>query len=572
MNFNYSEIKKAAKKYKADEKDHRLAVLGDSATQLLSQCITGMGVTEGFPLNVFDADYDQILLQSFDDNSELYAFNPDSVLIFMCTQKLFEEYCRFGGDKKDFAEVKAREIADIHKKIHTVSGANVLQFTFLTDNDSVFGNFGTKLRNSFVFQLYKLNMLLMETAADSNYTYLIDLNNVRCCSSAEEFSDEKMYYTAKLAISVNGLADTAYNVLSVIKSLKGIQKKCVICDLDNTLWGGVIGDDGMDNIEIGELGSGRAFTHLQMWLKELKNRGIILCVCSKNNEDTAKEPFEKHPDMVLRLDDIAVFVANWENKAQNIQHIRDILNIGMDSMVFLDDNPFERDLVRSLIPEITVPDLPKDPSCYCSYLKSLDLFETISYSENDAARTEQYKAEFKRSELMSDTGSFEDYLKGLEMVAEYGGFVSHYYPRIAQLTQRSNQFNLRTVRYTEADIQSIAESDNYVTLYFTLKDKFGSYGLVGVVIMEKKNDSLFIDTLLMSCRVLKRGMEEFIFNAIVETAKKAGFDKIEAEYIPTKKNKMVSGLYKQFGFTETTTDHYTLNVNEYEHRDNAISC
>ncbi|MBQ8955349.1 MAG: HAD-IIIC family phosphatase, partial [Lachnospiraceae bacterium] len=341
-------------------------------------------------------------------------------------------------------------------------------------------------------------------------------------------------------------------------------KKCVVLDLDNTVWGGVIGDDGLAGIEIGELGRGHVFTDLQLWLKQLKDRGILLAVCSKNNEDTAKEPFLKHEEMVLRLSDFAIFVANWEDKASNIRYIQQTLNIGMDSLVFIDDNPFERNLVRSMIPEICVPELPNDPAQYLSFLQGCNLFETASYSSEDADRTGMYQAEAKRRESEAAFASMDDYLISLDMEGYAAPFDELHYPRIAQLTQRSNQFNLRTVRYTEEDIARIASDDKYVTLYYMLKDKFGDHGLVSVVIMERTTDEeFFIDTWLMSCRVLKRGMEEFIINRLVEEAVYKGAKRIKAEYIPTPKNKMVEHIYDEMGFDCIGEGLYSLDIDKF---------
>lgn len=569
--IEYKTLLRAAKHHAARVNDYRLAILGDNATQFLAQAIQGYGVLENFPIHIFDADYDQIALQVFDNSSELYRFKPESVVIFMCVQKLFERYCECKGNRKAFAENIFKEIQSVHSKLHDVCNASVIQFTFPVENDMTFGNYGLKLEDAFVFQIYKLNFLLMEWASKTNYCYLVDMNRIRHQFQTQEFYDPKVYCNAKMAVSMDVVVELAKGVLDILKPLKGRIKKCIILDLDNTLWGGVIGDDGIDNIEIGELGIGYAFSELQRWLKELKRRGIILCVCSKNNEDVAKEPFEKHPDMLLRLNDIAMFVANWEDKASNIRYIQRTINIGMDSIVFLDDNPFERNLVRELIPDIIVPELPKDPSLYCTYLQSLNLFETVTYSENDEARTRQYQAEIERTQLQSDFSDFNEYLRRLEMKGVAKPFEPYYYPRISQLTQRSNQFNLRTVRYTEAEIEQIAADDRYLTLLFTLADRFGDHGLVGVVILEKRAHSVFVDTWLMSCRVLKRGMEEFMMNAIVHTATDAGYEVVEGEYIPTPKNAMVRDIYKRFGFEEYQENQYRLKTDSYVWKDNKIN-
>lgn len=564
MDYSLAQLIKLSKKgKKSSYLKCQLAIVGNDATQHLKNAIAGMGMLNKLDIDIFDADYDQLDLQIFDKKSDLYKTNPEMILISMCTQKLYEEYTLM-DNQREFAGKMMEKLKKYYNCIKANTNSGIIQFTFLENNDRIFGNFGLCLENSFLFQVKKLNMLMMEYAVREKDLFLVDLNDICFRLGKDNFFDEKFYCSAKMAISPTALPEVAKQVVDIIKAKKGMTKKCIVLDLDNTLWGGVIGDDGIDNIELGELGLGHAFTEFQSWLKELKKRGILLCVCSKNNEDIAKEPFEKHPDMVLRLEDIAMFVANWNDKAANIRYIQKTLNIGMDSIVFIDDNPFERNLVKELIPDITVPDMPEDPVLYCSFLKELNLFETISYSDNDISRTTQYQQEINRNFLEQSFDNFDDYLKGLEMKGTVNFFEEYYYPRIAQLTQRSNQFNLRTVRYTEAEIEQIAKNPNYIALYYTLKDKFGDYGLVSVVIMEKKDkDTLFINEWLMSCRVLKRGMEEFVVNEFVEIAKNSGYKKIIGEYIPTKKNHMVSGLYKQFGFFEIDEFHFELNVADY---------
>ena len=389
----------------------------------------------------------------------------------------------------------------------------------------------------------------MEGCQQTKNVYLIDIDAIQTQCGRPAFTDPKLYYIAKMPISLDLLPAVAKSVTDTIQALRGMVKKCIVVDLDNTLWGGIIGDDGMEGIQIGELGTGRAYSDLQRWLKELKNRGILLAVCSKNNEDIAKEPFEKHPEMVLRLDDFSMFVANWEDKASNIRRIQQTLNLGMDSFVFLDDNPFERKLVQGMIPEITIPELPEDPAQYVPYLRSLNLFETASFSLTDMDRTQQYREEAERTTLQTAFTSYEDYLASLNMKAVAAPFDEFHTPRIAQLTQRSNQFNLRTIRYTEAQIQELTHDENLITRRYSLKDRFGEYGLISVVILEKRPDKkLFINTWLMSCRVLKRTMEEFIINDIISVAKENGFTQVIGEYLKTPKNAMVEDIYERMGF------------------------
>lgn len=571
--ITFQQLKKLSKTDASALPQYSLAVLGDCATQHLATALRGYGVSVGIRLNVFDADYDQIDAQVMAPDSELYRFAPQGVLLQMCTEKLQEAFYDCPPEARaSFAEDTYARIRQIWSRIGSRIPATVLQCNFPLIDDGVFGQFGNKTEQSFLFQQRKLNYLLMQGCQEAKNTFLIDLDALQTALGRSTFADPKLYYVAKMPISLAALPAAAKLVVDVVRSLQGAVKKCLVLDLDNTLWGGVIGDDGLSGIQIGELGTGHAFSDFQKWLKELKNRGILLTVCSKNNEDTAKEPFEKHPEMVLRLEDFSMFVANWEDKARNIRTIQQALNIGMDSMVFLDDNPFERELVRTMIPEITVPELPEDPALYLQYLRGLDLFETASYSREDAGRTEQYREKARRAAFEAAFQSYDDYLEALQMRASAAAFDPFHYPRIAQLTQRSNQFNLRTVRYTEAEIEALAQDDSRIGLYFTLKDKFGDHGLISVVVLEKQpEDTLFISEWLMSCRVLKRGMEEFIVDKILSVAAQQGFRRVVGEYIPTPKNAMVKDLYEQLGFARLENGRFQAEVSGFPYHKTFIT-
>ncbi len=562
---DFNTLKKAARRSDPGLPAYKLAVIGNCATQHISTAIKGEAFLRGLSIDVFDADYDQIDAQTMDAGSELYAFAPNAVLLIMCTEKLYESFCSTPVEKRSsFADDTAARIRMYWTLISSKLQTNILQFSFAYLNDGSMGNYALREPCSFPYQLSKLSFLLCQSAAENKGVFLVDINAVQSRLGTTRFKDDKLYYVAKMPFSLEALPHLAEQTVNMITALRGSIKKCVIVDLDNTLWGGVIGDDGLDGIEIGELGTGHAFSEFQLYLKELKKRGIILAVCSKNNEDTAKLPFEKHPEMVLRLEDFALFVANWQDKASNIRFIQQTLNIGMDSIVFLDDNPFERGVVRSLIPDITVPELPDDPALYLDYIRGLDLFETASFSSADADRTEQYRQEADRSALVAKFTSYDEYLRALEMSAQAAPFDKFHYPRIAQLTQRSNQFNLRTVRYTESEIESVANDDSHITRYYCLHDKYGDYGLISVVIMDRRDDaSLFISEWLMSCRVLKRGMEEFIVNDIIRTASQCGCTKVIGEYIPSPKNAMVADLYERMGF-EKCGGYYIADVSTYK--------
>jgi FkbH-like protein len=339
-------------------------------------------------------------------------------------------------------------------------------------------------------------------------------------------------------------------------------------DLDNVLWGGTVGDDGLEGIRLGELGEGEAYVQFQIWLKELCDRGIILAVCSKNDDDKAREPFREHPDMVLRETDISCFIANWNNKADNLRLVAQRLNIGLDSIVFLDDSPFERNLVRELAPAACVPEMPEDPAEFVPYIESLNLFETAQFSPEDRKRTDFYRANVLREDEEARFTNVDEYLASLQMEAIFERFDDLHLPRIAQLVQRTNQFNLTTIRHSAAELKEFVDDPEYFPFYVTLADRFGESGLVSVVIGRAEGDCLDIITWLMSCRVISRRLEEFVLDRLVEVATNAGIGKLRGRYVPTKKNDLVATHYEKLGFrlSETFPDEsrsWELSVRDY---------
>ena len=550
----------------------KIALVGDTATQLLCTAIRGMGVERGYNINLYEAEYNQVERQLLDPTSDLYQFDADFIVIFQSTHKLGEHHSMLSTEQQaTLADERIRFLATVCEN-SALSGKKIIYCNYPEIEDTVFGSYANKVDSSFTFQVRKLNYELMRLSQHYQDLFICDIAGLQNKLGRDMMFAANVYTSTEMVLSIDALPYVASRVMDIVCAIKGQFKKCLILDLDNTVWGGVIGDDGLEGIQLGHgLGIGKAFTEFQMWVKRLKQRGIIICVASKNNEDTAKEPFEKHPDMVLKLDDIAVFQANWETKVDNIRTIQSILNIGFDSMVFIDDNPFERNMVRENIKGITVPELPEDPGEYLEYLYSLNLFETASYSNADKDRTKQYQVEAKRVSLSKTFTNEADFLKSLNMVSTVSGFTKFNTPRVAQLSQRSNQFNLRTIRYTEADITALAENPDVIDLSFTLEDKFGDNGLIAVIIMKLLDaETLFVDTWFMSCRVLKRGMENFTLNTMVERAKAAGYKKIIGEYLPTPKNKMVENHYTMLGFTKmenSGTARYELDVEAYQPRE-----
>ena len=568
--LDFKQIKRLLKQDNASLPEVKVALLGETATQFLTTSIKGVGVERGYNVNLFEAEYNQVERQVLDPTSDLHAFGAEYTVVFQSTHKLLETYSlvTVNGEGLTVNGLFEERLNFIRTLCETIEG-KIIYFNYPEIDDTVFGQYANRTELSFTWQIRQLNCELMRLTQEYPNLYICDIAALQNQFGREWMFDSSVYVSTEMVLSLDALPYVGSRVMDIICAIEGKFKKCLILDLDNTVWGGVVGDDGWENIQVGHgLGIGKAYTEFQEWVKKLKNRGIIIAVCSKNDEDKAKEPFEKNPEMVLRLDDIAVFVANWENKADNIRTIQKILNIGFDSMVFLDDNPFERNMVRENVPGVCVPELPEDPGDYLEYLYSLNLFETASYSAGDKDRTKQYQTEAKRVQAAQKFTNEADFLKSLDMVSVVEGFTPFNTPRVAQLSQRSNQFKLRTVRYTDGEIAALGASDKHVCLSFTLEDKFGDNGLICVIIMEKRDaKTLFVDTWFMSCRVLKRGMENFTLNTMVEYAKALGFERIVGEYIPTLKNGMVKEHYPNLGFKAIGENLYELDVRAYTPRE-----
>ena len=563
------ELKKNLKKNLTGLPSIKVALLGDNATQLLGIALKGVGVERGFNIELFESNYNQVEQQFLDPTSELYSFDADYVVVSQSTHKLLSTF-----NKKGF-EIQSQvadERLEFVKLICNSIKSKLIYFNYPEIDDNVFGSYANKVESSFTYQVRKINYELMNLSKQNPNFFICDISSLQNKFGRDIMFDSSLYITSEMVFSIDSIPYIASRTMDIIGADQGKFKKCLILDLDNTIWGGIIGDDGLENIQIGHgLGIGKSFSEFQEWIKKIKNRGIIIAICSKNTEKIAKEPFEKHPDMVLKLNDISVFKTNWNNKADNIREIQSILNIDFDSMVFLDDNPFERNMVRQNVPGVIVPELPEDPGEYLEYLYSLNLFETLSYSTADVIRTKQYQIEDQRVKLRKSFTNEDEFLKNLNMVSKVKPFDKFNTPRVSQLSHRSNQFNLRTIRYSESNIENISNDNNYKNFSFTLSDKYGDHGLICIVILEKKNkEDLFINTWLMSCRVLNRGMENFTLNTIMMYAKENGFKKIIGEYSETSKNKVVESHYQKLGFSPIDSDGqklYKLEVDDYEKKE-----
>ena len=538
-----------------------IALLSDQSSQFLTKCIKGYGLKKSLKLNIWEGPIDQIDNQILNPQSEFYNRTFNAIIVFESSHSLQKKY-NLSSNKERFSEEQFSRLQNLTNHLLRSTHSRIILFNYYELNDQLYGNYSSKNITSFIFQLRKLNFLISEYFSSTNLLSILDISSIQNRIGSENMFDSSLYVNYGMVVNIDSLPYISKNIIDIVLSYNSIFKKCLILDLDNTLWGGIIGDDGIENIQLGNLGIGKAFVDLQHWVKKLKERGIIICVCSKNTEDVAKNVFINHPDMVLTLEDISIFVANWDSKVDNIKNIQKALNIGFDSIVFLDDNPYERNLVKDNIPNITVPELPEDPSNYLSFLYEENLFETVSVSDLDKDRTKLYQTEYKRVESKSNFTDLSDYMSSLNMISKVELLNPFNIPRVSQLSQRSNQFNLRTVRYSEEELSDIMKSNNKYGLVFDLKDRFGDHGVISFVILTiTSSNEIFIENWAMSCRVLERGMENFIINYIQEYCKSKNIEIIIGEYIETVKNSIVRDLYLKLGF-DIFEKKYLLNTHK----------
>jgi len=526
----------------------KVALLSDGATQRLAPILRTLFAREGVDAEIYEGPFDGIELEVYDRNSGLYKFQPQVVVLLNCVQALRADFLRPETNAASFVDATSERIARIWAAIQSNIPATIIQCNFVLPYERFFGNFDQKIPQSLYATVAALNSRIAENSQSRGSVLLCDVESVASWLGRRQWFEDRFWDSAKYFCALDCLPYVVNSLVKIVMATLGRVIKCVVVDLDNTLWGGVIGDDGLDGIQVGAHGDGEAFYRMQLYLRALKQRGIVLAVCSKNEMANAILPFEKHPEMVLRREDFAVFVANWNDKAVNIRQIKETLNIGFDSMVFLDDNPFERNLVRELVPGIVVPELPEDPADYVRAISELNLFETTSFSAEDAKRTEMYQAEAGRREEQAGFASVEEFLQSLDMSMTVGRFDPFHLPRISQLMQRSNQFNLTTRRLSEIECKALMENTSWLPIYAKLADRLSDHGLISIVTVEALPEDLAIRDWLMSCRVLGRGVESFLMNRVVEHAQKLGLTRITAQYIPTSKNGMVKDFFQQFGF------------------------
>jgi FkbH-like protein len=542
----------------------RIALVPTSTVDHFSSILKFWLAREGFEATVYIAEFDTMHQSILDPQSELYSFKPDIVWLFSNYRDIRINSCLETSPQSVQAGIRSAvdDFISLWENLKRNSTAYIIQNNADIPLIRAFGNYDGVMSWGLANMLREFNVALARSITTG--VTIFDLDFTSSLYGKRQWFDERYWYHSKHAFSLDASGLVAFQAARLIRGIKGLAKKCVVLDLDNTLWGGVIGDDGLEGIRLGNGADGEAYVDFQKYLLQLKNRGIILTVCSKNDEDNAKLPFMKHPDMKLTLGDIAVFTANWENKADNIRSIADTLGIGLDSLVFIDDNPAERALIRKELPMVSVPEMPEDPVLYVRTLDQQHFFETISFSDEDRSRSDMYRENAERKQAEKRFTNISEFLNSLQMQASVHEFDSLNLARTAQLINKSNQFHLTTTRYSEAQIMKFAQDPNVVCRFFKMKDCFGDNGLISVVILKKQGPDLIVDTWVMSCRVLSRGMEEFVHNEIVAIGKKIGCRRLLGTYIPTSKNKLVANLYKKLGYSlaeeKNGTTHWEIGI------------
>jgi FkbH-like protein len=528
----------------------RLAVIGGFSLRPLVDLIEHFALILGnVDLKLWTGDFDNYVSEVMDEAGGLYEFQPEIVLILPS-----ERRCRYKGRPSDPLEAQeaaatqfAFDLLDLAKRINSRSGAAVILANFRLPSAFDPGPMrNSGLSSDYAFRKFvnlQMGLKLPE------YAHICDVEFLANRLGTLQANDERTWFESKQPFSTALMVDVAREAARSVASLRRAPKKVVVLDLDNTLWGGVIGDDGLEGIEIGTTSPrGEAYRDFQQALLELSDRGVLLAVCSKNDHEKAIEPFVSHPEMIIRLSNIVSFKANWEPKSENIRQIATELNLGLDSFVFLDDNPAEIEIVRQFLPEVEAIWLGEDPSTYAATLKDCRHFEFRSVTKEDLERTKLYQQEAKRQELQSTATDMDSYLASLAMQANVSEFTPIDAPRIAQLINKSNQFNLTTRRRTEAEVNALISSRGHASFTVRLADRFGDHGLIAVVVTEVQGKDLLVDSWLMSCRVLKRQVEELTLNEIVRRARDRRCERVVGTYKKSSKNGMVSSLYPRLGF------------------------
>ena len=547
----------------------RLAVLSNSTIDMIVPALKASAVRHGIELEVIQPSFDQVAQEALTPNSKVNSSKPDAVL-FALDYRALPLKLSLGDPAAAAATVQGvlGYLQTLRDGIKTNSNALCIFQNFAPPVETLFGSLDRALPGNLRSLIDGINQELTAWVLNSG-DVLLDIAGLAETVGLASWHNLQLWNLGKFAFSDEFIPLYGDYVARTVASIRGKSRKVLVLDLDNTVWGGVIGDDGLDGIAIAQ-GDARGEAHLsvQRLALDLRKRGIVLAVSSKNTDSVAREPFEKHPEMLLKLDHIAVFQANWNDKATNIQTIAEELSLGLDSIVFLDDNPVERGLVRKLLPQVAVPELPEDPAWYARTLAAAGYFEAVAFANEDLARAGFYQDNAKRVTLQKQVGGVDAYLASLDMTITFQPFDTTGRARIVQLINKSNQYNLTTRRYTDPEILEAEEDPTVFTLQVRLADIFGDNGMISVVLCRTAGTQVWeVDTWLMSCRVLGRKVEHMVLREILNHAREAGIGTLRGVYKPSGRNDLVIDHYAKLGFSKVReeadgTTEWELQVEE----------
>ncbi|MCC6472074.1 MAG: HAD family hydrolase [Alphaproteobacteria bacterium] len=527
----------------------RLALVGNGTLSFIAPALKVGAARFGFALELIETEYGTAAQEALNPDSRLNRANPDFVLLGMDWRSL-PLRCSPGDAVAAEAAVgeAVATLKSMGKGIKDACGATAIFQTVARPAESLFGSLDFRVAGTARDVVDRFNRALV-SSIQGKTDLLLDVAGLAETVGLADWHDLGQWYLAKLPFAQDFVPLYADHVARLLAAARGASRRCLVLDLDNTLWGGVIGDDGLAGIDIGQ-GSpvGEAHLGVQSAALSLRDRGIVLAVSSKNEDATARSPFQQHPDMLLRESHIAVFQANWQDKAANIRAIARSLALGLDAFVLLDDNPVERAQVRRALPEVAVPELPDDPALYARVLLASGYFESVAFSVEDIARASYYQANATRAGLLETSGDLDAFLVSLDMTISFSAFNEMGRERIAQLIGKSNQFNLTTRRYSAAEVDALGRNSDILTLQVRLTDRFGDNGMISVVICRRDGSAWEIDTWLMSCRVLGRRVEEAVLQELVRQARRKGISLLRGVYIPTDRNALVKDHYDKLGF------------------------
>ena len=534
----------------------RMGVLSNSTIDLIVPALVTSAARHGIALEVIQASYDQVAQEALTPDSKVNSSRPDAVLLALDYRAIPLKL--LPGDA-EAASATVRGVVGylqaLRDGVKANSNAVCIFQTFAAPVETLFGSLDRSLKGTRRSLIDEINRELAENVVGSG-DVLLDVAGLAETVGLADWHNTQLWNMAKFSFSDELVPLYADHVARTVAAIRGKSRKVLILDLDNTVWGGVIGDDGLDGIKVaqGDV-QGEAHLAVQQLALDLRQRGIVLAVSSKNTDDLAREPFEKHPEMLLKLDHIAIFQANWNDKATNIQSIAEELSLGLDAMVFLDDNPVERGLVRKLLPQVAVLELPEEPAYYARTLAAAGYFEAVAFANEDLKRAGFYQDNAKRANLRKQIGGVDAYLESLEMTITFLPFDTTGRARIVQLINKSNQYNLTTRRYTDPEVTAAQDDPDVFTLQVRLADVFGDNGMISVVICRQGIREVWeIDTWLMSCRVLGRKVEHMVLREILEHARAAGIQKLSGVYCPTERNGLVVDHYERLGFTRVAKE------------------